>query len=220
MTAENDAIKSALYFSTVAGLSTAIGAAVVFCIPERNGQRQVPPGAMAFSLALAGSVMVTVSVISILPECFSDNSMSVTGDDDYHLLPLGWKFIMRIICFVIGTGLYFCLSWCLTEPEQLLQDNIKTLVGFKTHAPKHKDLEMEDLSLLHETMRNRNTSSISRNNSASSLSLQRDSFEEKSNEKMTNPSALDNKTDPISWTQGRDLKNAQNQKAWRYELLS
>lgn len=43
-----------LYMSTIAGLSTCIGAAIVFAVPKVDDKRIVPPGLMAFSLALAG----------------------------------------------------------------------------------------------------------------------------------------------------------------------
>ena len=52
-----------LYLSTVAGMYTCLGAAVVFYHPQLKSDpniRDVGPGTMCFSLALAGSVMVTV----------------------------------------------------------------------------------------------------------------------------------------------------------------
>ena len=62
-------------------MSTCLGAAVVFCHPRSKSDpniRDVGPGTMCFSLALAGSVMVTVSVISIGPECLRRD----VDDDD------------------------------------------------------------------------------------------------------------------------------------------
>ena len=48
-----------LILSSIAGASTCIGAAVVFCQPKDGTDRRiVSSGMMAFSLALAGSVMV------------------------------------------------------------------------------------------------------------------------------------------------------------------
>ena len=70
-----------LYLSTVAGMPTCLGAAVVFCHPRSMSDakgRDVGPGTMCFSLDLAGSVMVTVSVISIGPECLRRD----VDDDD------------------------------------------------------------------------------------------------------------------------------------------
>ena len=48
-----------LYMSTIAGLSTCIGAAIVFSVPKVDDKRIVPPGLMAFSLALAGRYVYT-----------------------------------------------------------------------------------------------------------------------------------------------------------------
>ena len=66
-----------LLLSTVAGMSTCLGAAIVFFQPKTRAPdgsitRRVGPNLQAFSLALAGSVMLTVSVISIGPECLLD----------------------------------------------------------------------------------------------------------------------------------------------------
>lgn len=66
-----------LLLSTVAGMSTCLGAAIVFFqpktrAPDGSTTRRVGPNLQAFSLALAGSVMLTVSVISIGPECLLD----------------------------------------------------------------------------------------------------------------------------------------------------
>jgi zinc transporter ZupT len=69
-----------LLLSLLAGLSTSLGAAVVFCTaaaddPEVNEKRScrrvvLRDEHLSFSLALAGAVMMTVSLVSILPECF------------------------------------------------------------------------------------------------------------------------------------------------------
>ena len=87
---DTDAGWMPLYLSTIAGMSTCLGVLIVFCHPIDNdedeneenrnliegnsspsrlrkrfsGKRKVSPSTMAFSLALAGSVMVTVSVVS------------------------------------------------------------------------------------------------------------------------------------------------------------
>ena len=52
-----------LLLSCLAGASTCVGAAVVFCFEPTTIRKS-----MAFSLSLAAAVMVTISVISILPE--------------------------------------------------------------------------------------------------------------------------------------------------------
>jgi zinc transporter, ZIP family len=110
-----------LLLSSLAGLSTCIGAAVAFCLEDRpNGDRRrkrtVGHSHMAFALTLAGSVMITVSVASILPESF-------LLDDDIHYLPIGSaNFWQRCVAFAIGCGLYVLLSKSVfPEPEEILQ---------------------------------------------------------------------------------------------------
>ncbi len=62
-----------IYLSTLAGLSTCVGASVAFFVGtgeedvngignKSPGRRRVGPDLLAFSLALAGSVMITVCV--------------------------------------------------------------------------------------------------------------------------------------------------------------
>ena len=119
-----------LYLSCIAGASTCIGAAVVFCQPTYNGKRFVPPGMMSYSLALAGSVMVTVSVVSIIPECLRDDSIN---DGSFHMISFfSMMMFWRALFFGLGAALYFCLSWLLNvpEPEELLHsENLNLLVG-------------------------------------------------------------------------------------------
>lgn len=115
-----------LYLSTIAGLSTCIGAAVVFCLPkaENNGVVEISPDIMCYSLSLAGSVMITVSVISILPECLKS---SAVGDDGEHTLILwnSWEMVSRVICFSVGVGSYYVLAKCaFPEPEDLIAETV------------------------------------------------------------------------------------------------
>lgn len=122
-----------LYLSTIAGLSTCIGAAVVFCQPqnEHNNTKIVPPHTMAFSLALAGSVMVTVSIVSILPEVlmenehvneFEDNQIEIDGGDYKMINIFSMTMFYRILFFGLGSAMYFGLSSWLNvpEPEEVL----------------------------------------------------------------------------------------------------
>ena len=107
-----------LYLASLAGASTCLGAAVVFFHPtDANNHRIVSPNTMSFSLALAGSVMVTVSVISIGPEC-------LTADDGV-LVSLE-QFLQRLVAFCMGGTLYFALSWfAFPEPEELIEVELK-----------------------------------------------------------------------------------------------
>ena len=132
-----------LVLSTIAGMSTCLGALIVFCHPveevdevdengedvnlvnkspsRRRGQRNVSPSTMAFSLALAGSVMVTVSVVSIGPECLAASSMpsnAAIADEEntffifgITLMPiLSMAFLHRLISFGAGCLLYILVG--------------------------------------------------------------------------------------------------------------
>jgi ZIP family zinc transporter len=125
-----------LYLSCLAGASTCLGAAVVFFHPtDSNNLRIVSPNTMSFSLALAGSVMVTVSVISLGPECLIM--------DDGVFVPL-YQFFQRIVSFCIGSSLYFGLSWfAFPEPEEV--------IGMELSSKKNLDDE-EAMRNIDETL--------------------------------------------------------------------
>lgn len=114
-----------LYLSTLAGMSTALGAAVVFLHPvtydenSKYPRRNVSPGTLCFSLALAGSVMVTVSVISIGPECLAD-----PGNDRRWMSVLSWPFAQRALSFAAGWLLYVLLSKSFPEPEEIIEASL------------------------------------------------------------------------------------------------
>jgi ZIP family zinc transporter len=110
-----------LYLSCIAGASTCLGAAVVFFHPANaDGNRIVSPNTMSFSLALAGSVMVTVSVISIGPECL----LAPDGEGMMNLW--SFPFLQRLLSFGLGGTLYFLLSlFAFPEPEEVLEEAMK-----------------------------------------------------------------------------------------------
>mmetsp|Transcript_30621 Transcript_30621/g.45028 ORF Transcript_30621/g.45028 Transcript_30621/m.45028 type:complete len:441 (-) Transcript_30621:37-1359(-) len=151
-----------LLLSTIAGMSTCLGALIVFCHPvddeEHNnsesdkliagnnnsnnknrfrmkGRRKVSPSTMSFSLALAGSVMITVSVVSIGPECLAASSMPQNEhmEDEENtffifgltLMPIfSMAFLHRLISFGLGCLIYFLMSkCCFPEPEEILEQN-------------------------------------------------------------------------------------------------
>ena len=154
---KNDAVLlvvvPALALSLLAGLSTCLGAAVVFCCAASsskhknkkanhnnnngNNNNNNKPAAlvilshpqMAFSLALAGSVMVTVSLASILPESFRRDdetaaaAASVSDDNGgYHILPVeSREFAERCVGLLFGIALYLLFSKCaFPEPDDIL----------------------------------------------------------------------------------------------------
>ena len=101
-----------LYLSSIAGASTCIGAAIVFLFPvdPDSGTRTISPQILGFSLALAGSVMLTVCAVSILPECLE----SVHTVED---------LAERTIWFAGGAAMYYLLSMnALPEPEDIIRE--------------------------------------------------------------------------------------------------
>lgn len=101
-----------LYLSSIAGASTCIGAAIVFMFPvdEDSSTRSISPEVLGFSLALAGSVMLTVSAVSIIPECFGN----------IHTVQ---DVAERMVCFAGGTGMYYLLSkFALPDPDDIIRE--------------------------------------------------------------------------------------------------
>ena len=101
-----------LYLSCLAGASTCLGAAIVFMNPN------ISSNTMSFSLALAGSVMITVSVVSLGPECLQDPAFQ----QQYRILPLfSLMFLERLVSFTLGCLSYRLLSYfTFPEPEELI----------------------------------------------------------------------------------------------------
>ena len=113
-----------LILSCMAGASTCVGAAVVFCFTPETIKKS-----MSFSLSLAASVMITVSVISIGPECWHGIIIteSTTGVDHPGMPPSRtiihwWLLLERLVSFGLGCGGYVLLSKLLAtipDPEHL-----------------------------------------------------------------------------------------------------
>lgn len=101
-----------LMLSFLAGASTCVGAAIVFCFDAKQIEQS-----MTFSLSLAASVMITVSVISIGPECLEH---VVTFNDSTHVTIDLWLMGQRLLSFGAGCFGYWLLSKALAafpEPE-------------------------------------------------------------------------------------------------------
>ena len=131
-----------LILSTIAGASTCIGAALVFCFSPSAISKLLP-----FSLSLAGSVMVTVSIISVGPECVKDISWDEIKKNLVGLIIKGFSsnsgnggytktiwstmnmsrsltlLLERLAWFVAGCIGYWCLSKLVfpEDPETLIQ---------------------------------------------------------------------------------------------------
>ena len=209
----------------------------MFSIPKSQGQkRHVPPGMMAFSLALAGSVMVTVSVISIIPECLQDDIRMEEEGGRYRMIPFfSIMMVWRVAFFMLGAALYFGLSWIFNvpEPEDLLDShNLNVLVG-NNHTPTRvnaKDVEVvskqslkEDNSEIQPFLEDgekcigdtsQSTPRIRKSTSSSKLANGDDDPSPGNN----NGKHKEKSTSLTSWSTGKDLRREQ-QKAWRVAML-
>jgi len=223
-----------LYMSMIAGASTCLGAAVVFCHPKSpDGTRLVSANTMSFSLALAASVMVTVSVVSLGPECLQNTDSN--ADAGFELMPL-WshQFLQRIIACGSGCVLYFSLSWfAFPEPDAVLgleiagtYEEAKSLKGNpkKPTFVNEKSRQKSKTKALEPTMRIRRKEPgyISVGDDEDQLSSSTDS------ETSIGKSASNNDDDndkfsgkPATWktwTAGADLSKDQR-RAWRVAML-
>ncbi|KAL7444433.1 hypothetical protein ACHAXM_012035 [Skeletonema potamos] len=202
-----------LLLSTIAGMSTCLGALIVFCHPiededeeynnntesdklvgnsnnkrrfQMRGKRKVSPATMAFSLALAGSVMITVSVVSIFPECLAASSLPQNegmADEEntffifgLTLMPIfSMTFLHRLISFGVGCLIYFLMSkCCFPEPEEILEKNAdlfsSPMKSSSVSSVKSSDSESdEDIEL----SMNDNSNTIIQSPEADDMNLQR-----------------------------------------------
>ena len=116
-----------IYLSTLAGLSTCVGASVAFFVggdDDDDRKVGVTPDLLAFSLALAGSVMITLCVVSIIPECLSSAENANIGSNEETWDIFGHVFssqllLKRTVGFVVGWGVSALLSqWLSVLPEE------------------------------------------------------------------------------------------------------
>uniref|UniRef100_A0A7S2N5M5 Uncharacterized protein n=1 Tax=Helicotheca tamesis TaxID=374047 RepID=A0A7S2N5M5_9STRA len=144
-----------VYLSCLAGASTCLGAAVVFLHPKPPPQHQssssqqqkepaVSNATMSFSLALAGSVMITVSVVSIGGECLQNDD-----DDGGGFIEFGSMiFWQRFFCFGVGCMVYLVLSkFAFPEPpEELIEQNSNYLFKDGSIVPSFSSSSSSSLS--------------------------------------------------------------------------
>jgi len=131
--------KFPLILSILAGASTSIGAGIVFVFSPEVIQRS-----MSFSLSLAASVMITVSVISIGPECL-DGVISI-DPTSWQVEVITTLLLQRVVFFVLGCFSYLALSkllGTLPEPESLWNGSDLSSVGVAS-SPLGDDMEQGD----------------------------------------------------------------------------
>ena len=221
-----------LYLSCIAGASTSLGAAIVFYPPIlRNSQDQddgnklrVPPGMMAFALALAGSVMVTVSVLSILPECLHDDSVK---SGNFHMIPVFSRIMVWRICFFLLGGIsYVLLSWVLQlpDPEDLLHSNdFAVLMGNES-----RKVDFDDDNNNHECIRDAtdennfmkerklNSGMVLTDRNGSTTRTRKQAVKSDVWKSVPSSSATVNIR---KWSSGGDLNDKEQRKAWRLAML-
>ena len=139
----NDDWKFPLMLSVLAGASTSIGAGIVFLFSPTVIQRSMP-----FSLSLAASVMITVSVISIGPECL--HGVVTLNWQTWELEVITVLLLQRIAFFGLGCLSYYFLSKLLVtlpEPQSFL-NSTTTKADDESESPPHgEDVEHADVGI-------------------------------------------------------------------------
>jgi len=210
----------------VAGASTCIGAAIVFIQPKskNTSKRIVHAASISFSLALAGSVMLTVSVASILPEVFMDSS--IKEGDGYRMIPFfSMDMLYRVVFIALGAITYFCLSCCLSipEPEHLLQsDNFDAILGNTASISNGSTSSTTEIASIVSCDSTSSSSSQSDHDS----SQRRSSLNLKGRLIILDNSSVVDQTPPTfpnriceNWAGGKDLESTEQRKAWRVAML-
>jgi ZIP family zinc transporter len=244
-----------ILLSTIAGMSTALGAAIVFVLPKSkkenvgNGNsttftREVSPNVMCFSLSLAGSVMVTISLISLLPEVFLSH-------DNITCM----QYSTRIASIALGCGLYKVLSWSFPEPEEILHQQANAAAEKPNDSPAQVLAVRENVHQQHDIEMS-SSKSYDRHGAASTGKSKNQSFNPRRRPLSPQSSSLmdDDEQRPLvfggssydhgndqgsnfassrvsernivptastsSWTfRGNDLADAEQRKSWRVAML-
>jgi len=112
---------------------------VVFFVPKQSSAADAPDKGffdqvLCFSLSLAASVMITVSVISILPESLGG---FLQLQPDGLALASQNQLLERMLGFASGCLAYFFISWVLLllpEPESLFSGDSFDANSFETYS--------------------------------------------------------------------------------------
>lgn len=246
-----------LWMSLTAGMSTCLGAIWVFCHrPPPSSPRNrasvaevIRPSVMCFSLALAGSVMITVSVVSIIPECLRMELNAAT--EEYEMIPIfSAIFMQRLIFHVLGYVLYFLLAkFAFPEPDEILGLNTAKEAEMLTiddsnnmsHVPNNNayDDSVEDSShfqkeISSEKARLRRISGDIVNSTSRPMNGHSTHAEAESNEEIECASAgtknnnSNNKSNTNAagclgklsrYSSGDDLESTESKRAWRVAML-
>lgn len=160
--------------------------------------------------------MVTVSAISIILECLTDDSFH---DEQFHMIPIFSSiFFMRLASFVIGGALYFALSWAMNvpEPEELLEETLGISHANESHLDDG-DIEIQPFI---ENDRGQ-TSPSSRMKKGEHLDhmgvLQPPSPGNNGKNKTNGGGKAYNGVS--AWSTGQDLQSKEQRKAWKVAML-
>ncbi|GKY99233.1 hypothetical protein MPSEU_000878600 [Mayamaea pseudoterrestris] len=220
-----------LFLSTLSGLSTSLGASVAFCTSEK---RPMSSKTLSFSLALAGSVMVTVSVVSLLPESFLDQST-------HEFLSIyTFDFWKRTAAVAAGCAFYYMLNKSFPEPEAILGfdshgshavgdgDDNETLKSPSTleivplTSPEQSRL-FKKTSLQRQTSHNSKSSLQTRETKVRIRSCKEsfDENEDSSDAHYRNEDIRKTMSNSCwkTFVQGRDLNNIEARRSWRVAML-
>lgn len=156
--------------------------------------------------------MITVSVISIIPECLREE---VEGDNSYHMISLlSAKFCYRLAFHVLGYVLYFLLAkFAFPEPDEIL--------GFTTDISHSVD-SLEQEELLRTPSSDSNTSTKARNRRLDSrLTYAGDDLE---NHNCKDDNNKENSKNDLfrslsRYSSGADLESSASKRAWRVAML-
>jgi len=231
-------VPTPILMSFLAGAATSVGASIVFCAARNGGggkresangkqqQQQQSPlsdAHMSFSLALATSVMLTVSFYSLLPESFTDESS--------EYLPVRSRlFWERSSYFAIGVTLYWVLSkFAFPEPDAILgfdeEDRGSSAdpelaiatphevsVDEKTRAKK-TTLAKRQSSIGPERLRSRNASVVESDSNLSD-SVSAADFNPESESLLNSNTEISKVGYWSQFASGRDLSTNEARRAW------
>jgi len=122
----------ALLLSTGAGLSTAIGAVIPFCITIKNNK------VLGIALAFSGGVMVFISFDELLPS--ARQAMLDSGYEWAH----NYAYAFASLCFFLGAGFAAVLGWVVHKMDPDHSHDLPNLNPNAVESDEY-DTELQDL---------------------------------------------------------------------------